>query len=103
MLTDNVKLVKVCLWVLNNTTKSMKGDKCMIQNVEFDYKKLRLRIIEKVGSNGKMAELLGITETSFSRKMNNKVAFSTQDIFEMAEILEISADEIGAYFFVPKE
>lgn len=74
----------------------------MLHDVEFDYKKLRARIMEKVGSNGKMAEHLGITETSFSRKMNNKVGFSSQDICEMVSVLGISTEEIGDYFFTPK-
>lgn len=74
----------------------------MTQNVAFDFDKLRHRIIEKIGSNRKMADLLGITEVSFSRKINGKTSFSAQDVYTMSELLEISADEIGDYFFVPK-
>lgn len=74
----------------------------MAQNVAFDYKKLRARIIEKLGSQGELSNRLGITETSFSRKMNNRVSFTAKDIIDITNILEIPADEIGAYFFVPK-
>lgn len=74
----------------------------MTQNVAFDFDKLRHRIVDKIGSNRKMADLLGITEVSFSRKINGKTSFSAQDVYTMSELLEISADEIGDYFFVPK-
>lgn len=74
----------------------------MTQNVAFNFDNLRHRIIDKVGSNRKMADLLGITEVSFSRKINGKTSFSAQDVYTMSELLEISADEIGDYFFVPK-
>lgn len=74
----------------------------MAQNVDFNFDKLRHRISEKIGSNRKMADLLGITEVSFSRKINGKTSFSAQDVYTMSELLEISADEIGDYFFVPK-
>ena len=80
----------------------MKGEVRMTQNVAFNFDNLRHRIIDKVGSNRKMADLLGITEVSFSRKINGKTSFSAQDVYTMSELLEISADEIGDYFFVPK-
>lgn len=74
----------------------------MAHDIEFDYKKLRARIIEKVGSNGEMAKLMGISDASFSRKMNNKVSFTSQDICKIVSILEIATEEIGEYFYTPK-
>lgn len=79
----------------------MEGENDMLQNIEFDYQKLKKRISEKVGSAREMANILGIAETSFSRKMNNKVGFSTEDIMRMKEILEIETEDIGVYFFTP--
>lgn len=65
----------------------------------FEYKKLRGKIVEKYGTQGKFAEKLGITETTVSRKMNMNTSFSTEDILKWSELLEIPKDDIGEYFF----
>ena len=65
----------------------------------FEYNKLRGRIIEKYGTQGKFAEALGVTETTISRKMNMASGFSKEDIVKWSELLNISTDEIGIYFF----
>ena len=59
----------------------------------FDYSKLRGRIVEKYGNQAKFAAALGVSENTFSLKMNNKVRFTTDDI---------EADDIGGYFFTLK-
>lgn len=71
----------------------------MTQNIEFDYTLLRRKIINVVGSNKEMAKRLGVTEVSFSRKMNNKTSFSLEEIVAMAEILDI--EDFKSYFFMP--
>lgn len=65
----------------------------------FEYRKLKGRIIEKYGTQGKFAEILGLTETSVSRKMNMNTSFSTDDIIKWSELLEIPKEDIGEYFF----
>lgn len=65
----------------------------------FEYNKLRGRIIEKYGTQGKFAEALGVTETTISRKMNMATGFSKEDIVKWSKLLEISKEEIGDYFF----
>ena len=67
--------------------------------IVFDYSKLRGRIVEKGYTQGKLAETLGISEQSFSKKMQNKISFSTDDITIIASALEIVPEEIGSYFF----
>lgn len=74
----------------------------MTHDIEFDYKKLRVRIVEKVGSNREMAKLMGITDSAFSRKMRNKVKFTSEDILKMVSILDIASEEIGEYFYTTK-
>lgn len=71
----------------------------MLPDVEFDYTELRKLILFKLGSNKVLADMLGISEVSFSRKINGKVAFSHQDIVKIAGILEIEPESIGYYFF----
>lgn len=65
----------------------------------YTYNKLRGRIVEKYGSQKKFAEALGISENSFSLKMNCRTGFSQADMDACASLLEIPIDEYGSYFF----
>lgn len=65
----------------------------------YEYNKLRGRIIEKFGSQKRFAEALGISENSFSLKMNCKTGFSQSDMDDCARLLDIPLDEYGSYFF----
>ena len=62
---------------------------------DFKYAKLRARIKEKFGTE----EALGMTQNSVSRKFNDKVQFSSEDIRTWCELLEIPVEESGLYFF----
>lgn len=70
--------------------------------MEFDYSKLRGRIVEKFKSIGRFCDEYGITATSMSEKLNNKSRFSQLDIIKMSEMLNIKPDEIAEYFFTLK-
>lgn len=75
----------------------------MAQPVVFDYKKLSVRVFEVLGSKRALAKALGISEVTMSQKFNQKRKFSTEDILEICKVLDISADQIGDYFFTTKE
>ena len=66
---------------------------------DFKYAKLRARIKEKFGTEGNFAEALGLSQNSVSRKFNDKVQFSSDDIRTWCELLEIPVEESGLYFF----
>ena len=66
---------------------------------DFKYAKLRARIKEKFGTEGKFAEALGLSQMSVSRKFNDKTQFSSDDIRTWCELLEIPLEESGLYFF----
>lgn len=68
----------------------------------FDYSKLKGRMIEKFGTQTNFVKKFGVSENTFSLKMNNKVRFSTDDIIRIADMLEIDEHEIGVYFFTTK-
>ncbi len=70
----------------------------------YEYSKLRGRIIEKLGSLKKYAELLGISDTALSNKLSNKVPFNQDEILRSMEkeVLDIEANEISYYFFTQK-
>ena len=58
-------------------------------DVVFDYSKLRGRIVEKFGSIASFARTLGISEVTLSRKLNNRVAISRQDMIDLYTPLDI--------------
>jgi len=70
--------------------------------VEFDYSKLRGRIVEKFGTLGAFAQAAGITEVALSRKMNNKMSITRDDMIRWSELLDISLDDYGVFYFVRK-
>lgn len=70
--------------------------------MEYDYSKLRGRIIEKCGTQLAFAEKLGISRTILSQKMNNKTSWSQDDIVKTLEILDVPLTQAGDYFLVKK-
>ena len=70
--------------------------------MEFDYSKLKGRIVEILGSQSKLAEMMGISDNALSRKLNNFTRFSDTDIMKIIEILKINVEDIGIYFYTLK-
>ena len=72
--------------------------------MNFDYSKLRGRIVEKFGSISKFADAYGISLNSMSRKLNGKIQISTADIEKMSseEFLDIDSADYPVYFFAVK-
>lgn len=66
---------------------------------DFKYLKLRGRIKEKYGTEGRFAEAIGISQVSLSRKFNDKVQFSADDIKLWCRLLDIPVEQSGNYFF----
>lgn len=72
--------------------------------MEFDYSKLRGRIIEKFGTIKAFAAAYGISYVTMSNKLNGKVSVSPDDMVKMSrpELLDIQPAEYHLYFFVIK-
>lgn len=68
----------------------------------FDFSKLKGRMVEKYGSQTAFVKKFGVSNNTFSKKMNNKVRFTSDDIMKITEMLDIPSDEIGVYFFTEK-
>ena len=66
----------------------------------FEYGKLLGRIREKGFTQAQLANIAGMTPGTLSQKLNNQATFRQKEITEICKALEISADEVGAYFFV---
>lgn len=71
----------------------------MSQNLVFDFSKLKGRIVEKVGTQKELYQLLGWSNSTLALKLANKTRFSGKDILDICKILEIPNEEIGTYFF----
>ncbi len=72
-------------------------EKC--RRVKYDYSKLKGRITEKKLTLTDVANRIGITIQSFSKKLNGEVDFKTTEIDKLMNILQISKREIDIYFF----
>lgn len=67
-----------------------------------DFSKLRGRIAEKGFTRALIAKRLGVSEPTLRAKMSGKTDWKLSEIYMLMFILDISAEEIGAYFFTPE-
>ena len=67
--------------------------------MEKGNKRLRGRIVEKYDTIAAFAKAIGLSRVSTSAKLNGTVRFNSEDIRKWSELLEITPDEIGKYFF----
>lgn len=70
--------------------------------MQFDYSKLKGRIIELFGTRKAFAEYLHKSEVLVCKKLNNKSSFSQQSMDEWGKALQIDVSEYGVYFCTPK-
>ncbi len=73
-----------------------------MQMEEINYDKLKGKIKEVLGTQGKLAEKLGVDETTISNKLNNNTYFTQKEIIKICIILNIKFEEIPEYFFNQK-
>lgn len=65
----------------------------------YNYSKLLGRMKEKGLTQSQVATALGKNESTISSKLNGKFSFTVVEIDAICKLLDISNDEIGAYFF----
>lgn len=70
-----------------------------MRKLAFNYSKLKGRIVEKYGSQRAFAQALGQKDQTISRKLNNTVGITKEEIIEWSAKLGIDSAEYGAYFF----
>ena len=70
--------------------------------LEFEYQKLKGKIVEMFGSCGRFADELGISNVTVSNKLTGKSRFSQEDVISWSEALSIPLCDAGQYFFVQK-
>lgn len=72
--------------------------------MEFDFRKLRGRIIEKYGQYDALAKAINMSPAQLSDRLNNKISFKPSEIYRIssADVLDIPGAEIPRYFLTPK-
>lgn len=73
-----------------------------MENVEFDYRRLRGKIREVFGTESAFSKAMGIGRTSMSQRINNISEFSSHEILRASKLLMIPSEEIPQYFFEEK-
>lgn len=68
----------------------------------FDLSELRGRIKARFGSEKEFAKAMEMTQSSLSPRLNGKIHWSADEIKLACDLLGISSEEVGAYFFTPK-
>ena len=71
-----------------------------MEEVIFDYSKLKGKIREKNETQETLAKKLGISTTSLNYKLNGKNNFSLVEVFKLSKMLDIS--DLREYFFLLK-
>lgn len=70
--------------------------------MSFDYRRLRGKIRECFETEANFAYALGIGRTSLSQRLNNHLQFTCDEVRRACNLLNISVEEIPAYFFAEK-
>lgn len=66
----------------------------------YNHNKLRGKIKEVFGSEYVFAKKIGLSQTTFSSKLNNKVDFTRSEMIKIAELLKINQNEFYDLFFL---
>ena len=74
----------------------------MNEKIQYDYCKLRGKIVEKFGSIKKLSKNINISNTTLYKKLSGKEYFNQKQIEIIRYALGINETEINEYFFVHK-
>lgn len=70
-----------------------------MQDIQYDYSKLKGRIKEVCGTQDALASRIGLGRVTLSQRLNNISNFSQGEIAKMTKELNIPSEEIPVYFF----
>jgi hypothetical protein len=70
--------------------------------MNFNYKKLKLKIKEVYDTQDAFAKALGMGVTIVNQRLNNAVKWKSTEIVEVCNLLEIPIEEAYLYFFIPE-
>lgn len=69
---------------------------------EYDYSKLRGRIVEKFGTLLNFSEHISISRVALSNKLSSATDISREDMEEWGNLLDIAPEDYHLYFFTKK-
>lgn len=67
--------------------------------MKFNYSKLLGKMREYHYTQAALAGEIGINESTLNTKLKGKAYFTAKEIDKICELLDISNEEIGLYFF----
>ena len=67
--------------------------------MSFDHSKLLGRIRECGYTQKSLAKAIKMSVGTLVQKLKNRSHFTTEEMLAISELLDISSEEIGAYFF----
>lgn len=70
--------------------------------MEFDYSKLKGKIIEKFGNMYSFAMAMGMSQRTLGLKMSGRIDWKSSEIMKAMELLDVANDEWYCYFFTLK-
>lgn len=75
-----------------------------MKNLEFDYSKLKGKIIEMYGTQVEFIKEINMTEPTFIKKINSKGYFSQKEIVEILTVLKVekTTENVYNYFYCEK-
>ena len=71
--------------------------------VEFSYRRLRGRIVERFVSQARFAKAMGMTSQMLSARLTGRSAFTVGEVWYACKMLGIGDADIGHYFFCLEE
>lgn len=69
---------------------------------QYDYRKLKGKIVEKFDNIKKLSKIINLSSTTIYKKLSGKEYFNQYQIDKIRKALEISDTEINEYFFTYK-
>lgn len=71
----------------------------MNRRYNYDYSRLKERILKKYGTLTKFSEAMDCKISTMSMRLNNRSEWPQSDIYKAKELLNISNRDIGAFFY----
>lgn len=70
--------------------------------MEYNYDKLKGKIVEVFGTQEKFAVNMGISPAALSARLHNLTGFTQKEILTACNLLDIEPTQIPVYFFTHK-
>lgn len=71
--------------------------------IKFDYYLLKIRIRAIYGNFSNFAKKIGVRREYLCRKLSNQIDITSYEVVTWSELLEISPNLIGTFFYTPLE